>query len=343
MQKSLAVTGAGNAIVDVIVHADDHMLASESFDKGSSALIDEARQQVLLKSFPQNKQFLASGGSVANSIDVIASLHANTGILTRLGLDRYGDHFLKDLIDRNVQHGQSIQVQGKTGVSLVITTPDGQRTMRTAPGVSGDFSPNDVHKDLIEQAEWLFLEGYLLLNGKDGLNAVHAALDYAEQSGTKVALTLASEFVASNYQTELQDIIDRSHLIVGNKEESLALTGAQSADAAFQTLANTACDLAISDGPHGVRICFQGKESFVPVFKPSQIVSTVGAGDTLAGGMLFGLVQKVDPEKAVLGGCYLASQVLQQDDARLTRDYLSEWSQIQSDSIAELRQKGWQG
>ena len=343
MQKSLDVAGVGNAIVDVLVHADDTLLSAESFDKGSSDLIDEARQQLLLSSFPASQQALASGGSVANSVDVVASLQARTGIMTRLGMDAYGDHFLQDLIARGVTYGQSIQVQGKTGVSLVITTPDGQRTMRTSPGVTKDIDRTDIHRDIIQESEWLFLEGYLLFNGANGLDAIHAALDYAEQANTRVALTLASEHVASQYQTELQDIIDRTDLIVGNKEEALALTGAQDGVDAFQQLCNTGCDVAMSDGPNGVHICFQGKESFVPVFKPSQIVSTVGAGDTLAGGMLFGLVQRVNPEKAVLGGCYLASQVLQQDGARLERNYLNDWASIQSASLAELRKSGWQG
>lgn len=343
MKKAIDVTGAGSAIVDVIVHADHGFLARESLAGGSSVLIDDARQQLLLAQFPQKDQLLSSGGSVANSIDVISKLQRQSSFLTRIGIDRYGDHFVADLIDQGVTFASSVRFAGPTGLCLVITTPDGQRTMRVSPGVSSNFTVNDVKANFIQQSEWLFLEGYLLAKGVPGIEALHAALDYAKASGTKVAVTLASEDIVSTYQSEMQDLIDRADLILGNSEESIALTGENDAEKAFAALCNTGCDVAISDGPNGVRICFDDKEMLVPVFSVDRIISTVGAGDTLAGGILFGLVEKVTPEKAVLGGCYLASRVLRQDAPRLAGDYLPEWAEIQQADISGLRQKGWKG
>ena len=45
----LAVVGIGNAIVDIIAHADDAFLAAQDMAKGGMALIDEARAETLYR------------------------------------------------------------------------------------------------------------------------------------------------------------------------------------------------------------------------------------------------------------------------------------------------------
>src|ERR1700722_6268430 len=46
-EATIDVAGIGNAIVDVIAHADDALLAAEGFAKGSMTLIDAARADAL--------------------------------------------------------------------------------------------------------------------------------------------------------------------------------------------------------------------------------------------------------------------------------------------------------
>ena len=72
MAQDLDVTGIGNAIVDVIAHANDAQLARLGLPKGAMTLIDAARADELYGQMGPAVE--VSGGSVANSMAGIASL-----------------------------------------------------------------------------------------------------------------------------------------------------------------------------------------------------------------------------------------------------------------------------
>jgi sugar/nucleoside kinase (ribokinase family) len=72
---TIDVVGIGNAIVDVIAHADDNFLAAEGFAKGSMTLIDAARADALYAKI--GPAIESSGGSAGNTMAGIASLGGN--------------------------------------------------------------------------------------------------------------------------------------------------------------------------------------------------------------------------------------------------------------------------
>jgi sugar/nucleoside kinase (ribokinase family) len=61
--SQLDVVTIGNAIVDVIAHADDAFLADQGMDKGAMILIDEARAEAIYAGMGPALE--ASGGSGA--------------------------------------------------------------------------------------------------------------------------------------------------------------------------------------------------------------------------------------------------------------------------------------
>ena len=66
------VLGIGNAIVDVIARAEDDFLVKQGMQKGTMALIDEARAQAIYAAMGPAVE--SSGGSAANTIVGVASL-----------------------------------------------------------------------------------------------------------------------------------------------------------------------------------------------------------------------------------------------------------------------------
>ena len=77
MTKSLHVVGIGNAIVDVLSHADDAFLRDNGLVKGSMTLIDLDQAEALYKKMGSAVEM--SGGSAANTIAGIASLGGRAG------------------------------------------------------------------------------------------------------------------------------------------------------------------------------------------------------------------------------------------------------------------------
>ena len=71
-QAPIDVVGIGNAIVDVIAHADEAFLEREGLAKGAMTLIDAARAEALYQRM--GPAIESSGGSAGNTMAGIASL-----------------------------------------------------------------------------------------------------------------------------------------------------------------------------------------------------------------------------------------------------------------------------
>ena len=88
---TIDVAGIGNAIVDVIAHADESFLASEGFAKGSMTLIDAARADALYAKI--GPAIESSGGSAGNTMAGIASLGGKGAYIGKVRDDLLGAGF----------------------------------------------------------------------------------------------------------------------------------------------------------------------------------------------------------------------------------------------------------
>ena len=76
--ESLDVVGIGNAIVDVLSHAEDGFIEERGLDKGAMALIDENEASALYAAMGPGIE--CSGGSAANTMAGIAALAAASAV-----------------------------------------------------------------------------------------------------------------------------------------------------------------------------------------------------------------------------------------------------------------------
>lgn len=106
-----------------------------------------------------------------------------------MGDNRYRLYYKQEFDSLNIDIGNPIVVGASTGTSVVMVTPDAERTMRTSLGVSSTLSAKHVDEERIRNSEWLFVEGYLFANPEYGQVAVKQALKYALNHGAKVAIT----------------------------------------------------------------------------------------------------------------------------------------------------------
>ena len=89
------VLGIGNAIFDVLVHADEAFLAKHAMTKGSMALIDEARAAAIYRDMGPATEM--SGGSGANTIVGLASLGARAAYVGKVRDDQIGRMYSHDI------------------------------------------------------------------------------------------------------------------------------------------------------------------------------------------------------------------------------------------------------
>ena len=130
MPAATDVVGIGNAIVDVIAHADEGFLAAEGLALGAMTLIDAERAEALYRKM--GPAIESSGGSAGNTMAGIASLGGNGGYIGKVRDDLLGEVFRHDITAIGVRFETPAATTGPgTARCLVLVTPDGQRTMGT--------------------------------------------------------------------------------------------------------------------------------------------------------------------------------------------------------------------
>ena len=281
------VVGIGNAIVDVLAKADDGFLAGHGLAKGSMTLIDEARSKALYADMgPATER---SGGSAANTMVGIADLGGKAAFIGKVRDDQFGRVFQHDIRAAGVAFDNAPAAAGPaTASSLILVTPDAQRTMNTYLGISTQLGPDELNGTPIEQAQVIYLEGYLW-DAREAKEAFVEASERAHRAGRKVSLTLSDPFCVGRHRESFLDLVaGHVDLLFANEEEICALYQADSFDAALQQ-ARGHCEVAALTRSEKGAVILSGEEvHVVDAVELGPLVDTTGAGDLFAAGFLYG-------------------------------------------------------
>jgi sugar/nucleoside kinase (ribokinase family) len=283
------VVGIGNAIVDIIAHADDSFLALHGMQKGGMTLIDEAKAEALYAAMGPAVQL--SGGSAANTIAGLASLGASTGYIGKVKEDALGQIFRHDIRSADVRFLTEAAREGPaTARCLIFVTPDAQRTMNTFLGASAYLSPADVDEDLIRSAGITYLEGYLY-DPPHAKAAFHRAAEIAHGAGRKVALSLSDRFCVERYRDEFRNLAElHIDYLFANESEIEALFETD-LESALPRVVSAVEIAAVTRGANGSLIAAKSRRLDIAAAPVERVVDTTGAGDLYAAGFLFGLAR----------------------------------------------------
>jgi len=308
------VVGLGNAIVDVLAHADDDFLASHDLNKGTMTLIDADMAGKLYEDMGPAVE--CSGGSAANSIACLASLGGKGAFIGKVRDDQLGEAFRHDIKTLGVDFSTSFATDGvPTARCLIFVTPDAQRTMQTYLGACVDLGPDDVDEGVIADSQVTYLEGYLWDPPKAKEAFVKAAT-LAHDAGRRVSLSLSDPFCVDRHRAEFLDLVNEHvDILFANEEEILSLYEVDDFDAAMQKVRGHCQIAALTRGEKG-SVVISGDEVHVIDSEPASPVDTTGAGDAYAGGFLYGLTQGYDLAKCARIGSIAATQVIGHVGAR---------------------------
>ena len=281
------VVGIGNAIVDIIGRCKNDFLIKHDLAKGHMTLVDAERISFLYKEMGPAVEI--SGGSAANTMVGIGSLGSRAAFIGKVSEDEFGNIFRHDIRAAGVAFDTPASTGGApTARSLILVTPDGQRTMNTFLGVSPELSPRDVDEKLITSSRIVYLEGYLF-DRPDAQAAFRQAADIAERAGREVALTLSDSFCVDRHRIEFLELIRRRvDILFANESEIMALYGAATFEEAARQ-AKVDAKIAVLTRSAKGSVIFKGdKAASVPAAAVRQVVDTTGAGDLYAAGFLHG-------------------------------------------------------
>lgn len=288
--KKYNVYGIGNALVDLEFKIDDNFISEHSIGKGLMTLVDEETQNRLIGAINHNDTNKKSGGSAANSMIAVSQFGGKAYYSCKVSNDEFGDFYLADLKDSGVASNLDNQEreEGITGKCLVMITEDAERTMNTFLGITTDLSVREVDESAIKDAEYIYLEGYLVAS-TSALEAMKLTKKIAEDNGVKTSITLSDPSIVRAFRTEFRDVIGASvDLLFCNEEEARVYTGTSDLMAAREELKKDAKRFVITMGKNGAMI-YDG-DTFIDI-EPYQVkaVDTNGAGDMFAGAFLYGI------------------------------------------------------
>jgi sugar/nucleoside kinase (ribokinase family) len=309
------VVAIGNAIVDIIGRCDDAFLAAHGRVKGSMQLVDAPTVERLYAAMGPGIEM--SGGSAANTVAGVASFGGRAGFIGKTASDQFGQVFRHDIRAAGVTFGTAPAGDGEpTGRSLILVTPDGQRTMNTFLGVSPHLGNGEVDADLIRSARILYLEGYLF-DRPEAKAAFRQAADIAAKAGRQVALTLSDPFCVDRHRAEFLELVRKSvDILFANEAEVTSLYETASFEVAAQRARADTRLAALTRSEKGSVILSGGEAVEVPAAPVEEVADTTGAGDLYAAGFLFAVARGMALETAGRLGSLAAAEVISHVGAR---------------------------
>ncbi len=311
MTKNFDVVGIGNAIVDVLVQADDDLLDNFELTKGTMALVDEHQAESLYAKVGPGLE--TSGGSAANTLAGVAQLGGRAGFIGRVRDDQLGGIFAHDIRSVGARFETPAATTGpSTARCLILVTPDAQRTMCTYLGASVGLDPADLDLEMVAQAKVLYLEGYLW-DSDEAKAAFIAAAEVARAHGGEVALSLSDAFCVERHRDSFQELVDgHVDILFANEMEITALYKANSFEEAADQVRGRCKVAALTRSELGsVILNGEGNHAIEP-FRLGPLVDTTGAGDLYAAGFLHGYTQGQELEACGRLGSLCAGQVVTQ-------------------------------
>ena len=311
------ILGIGNAIIDIFVNVNDDYLKKLNLHKGSMRLlnVDEFNK---LKSNIKIKKVVA-GGSTANTMVGISYLNGNSFFIGKVNNDEYGNLYKKSLENTKVKFSYIKKEETlPTGASIILITPDSERTMCTYLGISSQLSADDIKKETLLDKGLIFLEGYLWDKGMSEKMFKHI-IKIAKTNKIKIAMTLSDIFCVKRHKNDFLNLLKNDlDILIGNENEIIELTNSTNLQYAVNKIKNTKKLIIITRSENGSLAISNSNIIECESYKVKKVLDLTGAGDLFAAGFLSQYINnQVDIKKCLKSGSLLAAKIIQKIGARI--------------------------
>jgi len=315
---ALEVYGIGNPLIDITVHVDEDELSRLGLNKGTMHLIDARRHDELLGFIEAKHKIYGCGGSAPNTLVTLALFGVKVALAGKLGGDAHASIYRERLSELSVTDGLK-EGGERTGTSIILVSPDSERTMNTYLGANREFGTDDLDEQRVAEAKYLYFTGYMWDTPRQQ-EAVKRALTIARRSGTTIVFDLADPFAVSrNREAFLELIREHAQIVFANGEEARILFENYAPGECAKSLGELTSTAVVKNGSRGSYVCERGRLQHIPV-TPRKALDSTGAGDTYAAGFLLGLTEGLSAREAAEAASLLAGEVIMQHGAQLYRE-----------------------
>ena len=277
--------GVGSPIMDLLATVPFEFLQNHvAGEHGGMVLVNDEAMSAILASL-ENAPTTSTGGSAANATLNATRLGLTTTYLGKLGNCDVAATYRNRFSDLGIDTSRFKTGAVPNARSLILTTPDADRTMRTDLGAAMTLSPDEISPADFAECRHTHMEGYLVFNEA----LADAVLSSARTAGCTVSVDLASfEVINATRPWIFKQLASGIDIVFANEDEIRALF--EDEDSPYDVLAKRLADhgviAAVKVGKDGAWIA-QGDElhRIEPVVVDS-VIDTNGAGDSWAAGFL---------------------------------------------------------
>ena len=302
----------GNAIVDILVKIEDSFLKAHNLNKGSMSLVNNEEFEKIFSYLREYK--IKSGGSAANTAVGYSSFGGNSLFFGCVGKDNFGLSFKQDLNDIGIQFlsCENNLLNTRTSKSLILISPDGERTMCTFLDASVSLSLTNFDQSVFKSNTILYLEGYLF-DKNETKQAMIELCKIAQKKNSTICLSLSDSFCVERHREDFFSLIKNYvNILFGNDQEIKALFNGQE-----KLKISSIVEIAVvTNGSKGANIFKANDMVFLPPLDKLNVVDTTGAGDLFAAGFLFGFSNNLTLDDCGKLATKGASHIIQQYGAR---------------------------
>lgn len=302
----------GSATIDVFADTASELIKIKTPEKEEELIAYPAGSKILIK----NLTFLSGGGGT-NAAVSLARLGHNVGFLGKVGKDERGEIILKELGKEKVDFLGTKCGEG-SGYSIILDTLEGDRTILVYKGANDNLSFNEINLRKLK-TKWFYFSSMI----NESYNTLERLAEFAGHNNIKILFN-PSSYLANKGLQHLRKILEKSYILVLNKEEAGMIIGEYNIEVMMKELGLFSKIVVVTDGKEGAH-AYDGKKYYSIKSHKIKVVESTGAGDAFASAFLSGMIKKNDVTFALKMGLANAESTLNYKGAK---QGLLKWNEL---------------
>jgi len=270
----------GAAVIDVIMKA-----SSLKVIKGHEVPGGVAMCEMLGGKIESEEALVETGGGGTNVAVGLHRLGEAVRLVSRVGEDELGEMIVRKMFKENVDMWHLQRGRGRTGMSSVLVTNDGQRSIVTFRGESGNIDKAKIDWSEISKADWIQISSL----GGD-IDLLSDLVSFSLDKGIRIGMN-PGKGELENVDV-MKKIIPKVDFVSVNRMEAANLLGVdfEKENEVVRRYHELGVRVGvITDGKRGASLVNKGRWMKMESF-PDKSIDDTGAGDAFVTGAVYGML-----------------------------------------------------